>query len=121
MNHEIFYDEDANAVMLRVKGKLTEADIIEMSADNERYKENYSFILDLRQATAMLDKKTRHRLKLETQGNPPSKTAIIVTNPGVRAVVNLIMKFSGKMDDTMFFENEDDALAWLEVEVKNEA
>jgi|GEM_PF-5120648 len=118
MNHEVSYDELANLVILRVLGKLTEDDIIELSWDNERYNENYSLILDLSQATAMLDKKTRQRLRYETQTNPPSRTAIILSNSGFRVIVNLLMKISAKTEETKFFETEEEARRWLKKEVK---
>lgn len=115
MNHEVFYDEASNLVVIRVKGKLTEDDIVQMSVDNHRYKKNYSLVLDLREATGMLDKKARHRLKLEYADNPPARTAIAVTNPAVRIVVNLIMGVSRDSQSTRFFESEDAAVGWLKV------
>ncbi|MBN2381014.1 hypothetical protein JXM67_14545 [candidate division WOR-3 bacterium] len=107
MGNDFFYDEKANLVDMRVNGKLTEEDITEMSEGKHRYRADYHFLLDIREVTSMLDRKTRHKFKRETDANPPEWTAIIETNPNVRAVENLILKLSGDFKNTRFFEDDE--------------
>jgi hypothetical protein len=119
VKHELFFDEEKNVIVLRVKGSFNIQDAIETTDKMDELGKNKKRILvlaDLREAPPNLDKDVRQLMKDLSKRMKMEKFAMIVTNPAVRIIGKIVIATMGNAKGSAFFKTEEEALQWLKGE-----
>ncbi|NLI97711.1 STAS/SEC14 domain-containing protein [bacterium] len=113
MNHELFFDEENDMIVLRVRGDFAMDDAVRCSEFIDKtLKERGSFnvLVDLSEATPSLDKEVRTMLKKQSQEDAVKKFAMVVTHPALRIIGKIA---TSSMSNSKIFKTEEEALRWL--------
>ncbi|MBN2379294.1 STAS/SEC14 domain-containing protein [candidate division WOR-3 bacterium] len=116
MKHELYFDEENDLIVLRIKGPFNLQDAMETTDKMDELGKNKRTILvmaDLREAPPYLDKDVRKLMKDLSMRMKMEKFAMIVTNPAVRIIGKIVIATMGNAKGSAFFKTESEALAWL--------
>ena len=116
MKHEVFFDEAAAVLRMKIGGTLTpdEAEESFMLAKRLLEDKKPRYILtDLSHHEGNLDKATRQTLKEKGLDVDFDKQVLVGTSPVTRMMGKMIMAMLGKSKKTGFFGTEAAALTWL--------
>ncbi len=116
MKHEIFFDDTAGILRMKIGGALTPEEAEESFVMAKKLLEGKApryILTDLSRHEGNLDKATRQALKEKGLDVDFDKQAFVGTSPMTRMMGKMIMAMLGKSKKTGFFGSEAEALTWL--------
>jgi len=120
MKYKVNYDEKTQILHLDVLDRFDPQDVTALTSllSNEFTTQQLRCLLAniSEPAQAMPSKETRRALRDETTSITLDKIAICGAKPALRMVGRIVVTALGKAKQTRFFENKDEAVAWLKGE-----
>lgn len=117
-NYEIWYDEDAGAIHLKVINMLTAQDVHEIMPASvkmfEKMERKYVIVDTSPEPSGMLEKTARRAFREYMESmKVVEKLAVYGAKPVPRMMARAAAAALGKLKVTRFFKTETEALAWL--------
>lgn len=116
MKHRVWFDEDHNALRVRLVGHCDRKDIVELGKKFRELlgdKRSRRGVIDLSEIDSFPDEDTRKQLVDETSAVGFTKVAVVGTRPEIKVVGLIIFERLGKEVETEFFNEETKAIIWL--------
>ncbi|MBN2379302.1 STAS/SEC14 domain-containing protein [candidate division WOR-3 bacterium] len=120
MKHNIYYDSDSQVVVMQVIGEVNADDAAMMMEKLSGLLANNSgtnILADFRQSPNLnLDRQSRGIIQNAAKKFKFGKAALVGVSPVTRMIAKVILAVLGKIEESRFFNAEDEALAWLKGE-----